>query len=427
MLRKIIVVCTLFVTVLSIAQKNNTSAYSFFGVGDKNDAMSVEQLSMGGVAVAFSDAYHLNFANAASNSSLLFTTYTMALENMNMTAKDANNKENAATTFLSYIAVGIPFADKGGMAFGLLPNSTVGYSIISNITDVENNTLEATQYTGEGGTNKVFLNFAYKPLKDLSIGVQGNYVFGKIENNIINQVKDVALATRYQTISYVKGFSVGAGFQYKKKINEKIELNLGGSFDLENTVTSDGNEYLYSVVLANSLSPRDTIVNNSSSGKIITPLKSTVGIGIGKENKWFAGVDYSTQEPIKLQGDIASQFSKISYDKYSRISVGGFYLPKINSISSYWERVTYRAGIKYENTGLMVDGNGNGTDFTPIKDFGISFGVGLPLSKQLSNLNVGFEIGKRGETANGLVQENYINFRLSMSLNDKWFKKVEIF
>jgi len=25
------------------------------------------------------------------------------------------------------------------------------------------------------------------------------------------------------------------------------------------------------------------------------------------------------------------------------------------------------------------------------------------------------------------VQENYINFRLSLSLNDKWFKKLEIF
>ena len=49
------------------------------------------------------------------------------------------------------------------------------------------------------------------------------------------------------------------------------------------------------------------------------------------------------------------------------------------------------------------------------------------MSKQLSNLNIGFEIGKRGQTAKGLVQENYVNFRLGLSLNDKWFKKLEIF
>ena len=42
-------------------------------------------------------------------------------------------------------------------------------------------------------------------------------------------------------------------------------------------------------------------------------------------------------------------------------------------------------------------------------------------------LNIGFEFGKRGKVTNGLIQENYINFRLSLSLNDKWFRKLEIF
>ena len=76
---------------------------------------------------------------------------------------------------------------------------------------------------------------------------------------------------------------------------------------------------------------------------------------------------------------------------------------------------------------MLVDGTGNGNEYTAIDDFGISFGVGLPVSNQLSNLNVGFEIGKRGKITNNLVQENYINVRLSLSLNDKWFRKLEIF
>ena len=75
----------------------------------------------------------------------------------------------------------------------------------------------------------------------------------------------------------------------------------------------------------------------------------------------------------------------------------------------------------------MVDSSGSGTDFTAIDDFGISFGIGLPVTKQLTNLNVGFEFGKRGKTDKGLVQEKYLNVRLSLSLNDKWFKKREIF
>ena len=128
-----------------------------------------------------------------------------------------------------------------------------------------------------------------------------------------------------------------------------------------------------------------------------------------------------------MEGSVFNSYSKIAYDKSNKVAIGGFYTPKFNSILSYWERVTYRAGLKFEKTGLLVDGVGSGTNFTAIDDFGISFGIGLPLSQQLSNINLGFEFGKRGTKDNGLVQENYFNFRLSLSLNDKWFKKLEIF
>ena len=83
--------------------------------------------------------------------------------------------------------------------------------------------------------------------------------------------------------------------------------------------------------------------------------------------------------------------------------------------------------MKFEKTGLMIDALGNGANFTEIDDFGMSFGVGLPVGNQLSNLNLGVEIGKRGKTTQNLVQENYFNLRISLTLNDKWFKKLQIF
>ena len=121
--------------------------------------------------------------------------------------------------------------------------------------------------------------------------------------------------------------------------------------------------------------------------------------------------------------------SSFQYEDSNRFSLGGFYLPKINSISSYWKRVTYRAGLRFEKVGLAIDGSGSGTNFTSINDFGMSFGLGLPL-KQLSNVNLGFEYGKRGTTSNNLIQENYFNFRLSLSLTasgaQSWFVKRKI-
>ncbi|MGA9269483.1 MAG: hypothetical protein WBV45_02595, partial [Lutimonas sp.] len=89
-------------------------------------------------------------------------------------------------------------------------------------------------------------------------------------------------------------------------------------------------------------------------------------------------------------------------------------------ISSYFNRITYRAGFHYQKSGLVVND-------TEINEYGISFGVSLPIGLKLSNVNMGFEMGKRGTTDNNLIEENFYNFRLSLSLNDKWFRKQKIF
>ncbi len=428
MKRIIIVVCTLFISIVSFAQVNNSSAYSFFGTGDKNNQTTVEHLSMGGVGVSFHDSYHLNFLNPAAISSIKSTNYSIALEKVSLTVKDNIASQKGAYSFLSYLAVGIPLSDKAGFSFGLLPNSSVGYSLTTTVKDSNDNITESLYYNGNGGTNKVFVNFGYNLFRDFSVGLQGNYIFGNIDNSAINQKQSVALATKYQTISNIKGYALSLGFIYDKKLSEKVNMHLGANFDFESNIKTEGNEYFYSLFYSSGAeSPRDTILNAKSKGTIKSPLKTNLGVGFGKESKWYAGLDYSFQNALNIKGDVLSNFTKMAYDKYTKIAIGGFYIPKFNSITNYWQRVTYRAGIKFENTGLMVDALGNGTDYKPINDFGISFGVGLPMGKQLSNLNLGFEVGKRGKTSSGLVQENYFKFRVSLSLNDKWFKKRQIF
>ncbi len=428
MRRKIIVVCTLFISVVSFAQVNNASAYSFFGIGEKNNQTTVEQLSMGGVGVSFHDSYHLNFLNPAAIASIKSTNYSIAIENVNINAKDAVNSQKGSYTYLSYLAVGFPLSEKAGFVFGLLPNSSVGYSLTTSTNDTDGNIAEAFYYNGNGGTNKAFINFGYKPLKGFSVGLQGSYVFGNIDNSVINQKKDVALSTKYQTVSNIKGYSFSVGMIYDKKLSEKVNMHLGANFELESNIDTKGDEYFYSLLYGGGVeSPRDTVLNVQSKGTIKSPFKTNLGVGFGKVGKWYAGLDYSFQNAINIEGDVLSNYTRIAYDNYSKIAIGGFYIPKFNSITNYWQRVTYRAGIRFENTGLMVDALGNGTDYKPINDFGISFGVGLPMNKHLSNLNLGFEVGKKGKTANGLVQENYFKFRASLSLNDKWFKKRKIF
>jgi hypothetical protein len=67
---------------------------------------------------------------------------------------------------------------------------------------------------------------------------------------------------------------------------------------------------------------------------------------------------------------------------------------------------------------------------TEINNFGITFGVGLPLASGnnvgFSNINLGFEVGNRGTTDANLIKENYFKVNIGLSLNDRWFVKRKI-
>jgi hypothetical protein len=57
--------------------------------------------------------------------------------------------------------------------------------------------------------------------------------------------------------------------------------------------------------------------------------------------------------------------------KIRSVSLGGYYLPDYNS--SYAKRIVYRGGLKYEKTGLVVNGES-------INDVGLTLGLGLPIT-----------------------------------------------
>ena len=69
-----------------------------------------------------------------------------------------------------------------------------------------------------------------------------------------------------------------------------------------------------------------------------------------------------------------------------------------------------------EQTGLVINNQS-------IDEFGISFGVGLPVGRLFSNANLGFEWGQRGTTSSNLAKETFFSFNVSLSVNDRWFEK----
>jgi hypothetical protein len=147
--------------------------------------------------------------------------------------------------------------------------------------------------------------------------------------------------------------------------------------------------------------------------------KWPLGLGIGNTKKWIVGAEVAIQDVGKLYNNY-NTLTNVTYGKYQRYGVGGYYTPNANPFVSYAKRITYRGGFVYEKTGLIVNS-------TSINDVGVTFGLGLPITGTLSNLNLGLEYGKKGTTSNNLVQENYFTLNVGFSLNDKWFVKRKFY
>jgi hypothetical protein len=428
MIKKIIFFLTVVITAQSFSQRSTSSPYSYFGVGEEFGTRTVEQISMGSIGAAYSSNRYLNFVNPASLSELRYATYVFGVLNNDLTIKDATTSQSSNSTNLSYFSFAFPITKKMAVVFGMQPTSSVGYSLINTITNDDGDAIEITQFSGSGDVNRIYGGFGLKLFKGFSVGIETDFLFGNIQNNVLNLREGNSLASKNVEDSNVRGASVKIGAQYKTTITKDLNLHMGASFKLSNNLKSTGTENLYSLEIDASgfEAPSDTIFSGPLNANLERPRETILGLGLGKTNKWYAALNYKMQDAIIATGYFDNSAQSFQYGDSNRLSAGGYFIPKINSITSYWQRVTYRAGVKLEKLGLLVNGTSDSNSFTSIDDFGISFGLGLPLGNRLSNLNVGFEYGKKGTTSNGLLEENYFNFRLSLSLNDVWFKQRKI-
>jgi hypothetical protein len=410
MIKKIIVSACLLFSLVSFAQEGTSSPYSYYGIGDVRFKGTVENRSMAGVAVE-QDSIHMNLQNPASFANLKMTTFALGGSYNTTTLKSGTKSENATRTTLDYLAVGLPFG-KLGLGFGLIPYSSVGYKIESISTDINTNN---RRYNGSGGLNKAFLGLGYKVNSNFSVGADAQYNFGKIETNSLEFISGIPIGTRESNTANLSGVNFDVGAMFKAKLNNKLNVYSSLNYAFGNTLTSQNTRSIATVAynLGFDLAVVDVVGEQQNSVNLKFPGKLTVSAGIGESRKWVIGGKVAYQKSSG-QANTYNGFGNVAYGKYGNVSLGGYYIPDYNSFSSYAKRIVYRGGLKYEKTGLVVNGES-------INDVGFTLGIGLPISGELSNVNIGFELGKRGTTSSNLVQENYANISVGFSLNDKWF------
>lgn len=402
MIKKIIVSFGLLISLVSNAQEGTSSPYSFYGIGDVKFKGTVETRSMGGVSV-FSDSIHINLQNPAQLAGLKLTTFAVGGSTSNTKLNTETQNEKARRTNLDYLAVGIP-AGKFGFTFGLMPYSSVGYKIL-NLAD-ENN-LYSTQYNGIGGINKVFLGLGYKINKNLSVGLDAQYNFGTIETKSFRYLTTIESGTLEENVSRIQGINFTTGLAYEKKLNNKYTY-FGSLVYAPQANLKLKNERTITVSDQVDNQPVQNLNFN-------LPSRLSIGSGFGEVRKWLVGAEVTLQSSSNLKNRF-DDINGVVFENSTRYSVGGYYISNYSSYSSFFKRVTYRGGLRYENTGMVIQNKS-------IEDFAVNLGLGLPLSGTFSNLNIGFEVGKRGTKYYNLIEENYINLSIGLSFSDRWFVK----
>ena len=405
------------------AQKSTShSPYSQFGLGQMREDLLPQTRAMGGISTGvrtLNGLPTLNIANPASYSALTKTVMDAGLYgNFTQLSKQQSSDHTADFAF-SHLAIAVPLGKAGGLAFGLLPYSDVGYSAAS--TTAIDTIKYRTFSVGEGGINKAFFGYGVSPFKGLSIGGNVSFLFGnlyditKVEFPLALQ----AYQTQQKTTRNFQGASFDYGIQYSKPIGRKHNLTIGYSGSLNNSITQKTTA-MVTISEPNfeegfEAPPLDTTsIGRTISRKINLPLKHNVGITLSKGYNWMLGADFKYADWSKYQ----TRQGESKLGKSYGFALGGQIKPDPTS-ARYLNQVDYRLGFRYNKTALKYHGN-------QIDDMAVTVGLGLPLpqtnfGRTFSQINISAEFGQQGTIKNNLIRERYININLGFTINDAWF------
>ncbi|NNJ88819.1 MAG: hypothetical protein HKP53_05410 [Eudoraea sp.] len=420
MIRKIGFVIIFLAACSSYAQNGTVSPYSYFGIGDLRSGSTIENQMMGGLSL-YTDSIHLTLKNPAGYGKLRLTTYTAGISYKDISLNSFTDQEKSSVTNLEYLAIGFPISPKMGVGLGLRPFSSVGYDVLQNTVDPSGNDV-TNLYSGSGGINQVFLSLGFELAKNLNVGASMNFNFGNLESEKIQTIDGLQFGTRETQESNINGFDFVYGLTYSPTIKDKYTLYTSAVVNTQVNLLSENSQTFGSFSQATGSTIEQFEVDLQAQGLLNTELKiptiATFGLGFGEEKKWFLGAEYSFQQLSTFENRFL-QIQNQEYKDASSYALGALYVPDYTSFGSYFKRVTYRAGLRYDMTGIVVNEK-------EIDNFGITFGLGLPLGGSFSNLNLGFEWGKRGTTAADLIEEKYFKVNIGLSFNDRWFQKRKI-
>ncbi|WP_461631811.1 hypothetical protein [Labilibaculum euxinus] len=398
----------LLITSNAFSQNNTSSPYSYFGLGERMQNMNGNSAAMGGVSYGYKRGDVLNLSNPASLSSIdslkfhfnIGTTFKFSKLNQGDKSDHFNDFN------LSRIAFGFKVSHRYGTALSISPYSSLGYDITKRDNIYGNSGSVIRSLLGSGGLNQFVWSNGVQLSKDLSLGVNGIYLFGnntRSEDVVIEGGASTVYSGKTELIS--KGLYFNLALQYERTFGD-YKINFGGMYQPNISVDA---KKTTSVYVSNSSASR---FEDEDRGTFDVPESFGVGFGLNKgKHLWFGG-DY-THEKWSGTRIFDEATDLVNRDKFS---LGMEYNANDGYARKFIKKMTYRMGGFYDTGYIKVGGNN-------IDSYGLSLGLGIPMAQQKGMLNIAVEFGSTGTLNNNMVREDYTRVTIDFNLFETWFVK----
>jgi hypothetical protein len=401
-----------------ISQVN--TPYSKIGIGTLFPTQFAANKAMGGITAAYHSPTNINYDNPSSYARIKLTTFETALQFNGSWLAENTLKSRSATGTLGYLAFAFPAAKFWTMSFGLIPHSSRHYDIkkveVVGGSDEPIDTIQH-RFLGNGQLYQAYLGNGFR-IKNLYIGANVGYLFGTINREVRSYFPNVTYAYGNQRIAALqsRGWLYNFGLQYDLKLPKDQLLTIGVSGNPAISVNAVENDLVRRVTVYSneSVGVIDTVAQTlGQSAKVVLPPKIGIGLSYSRPGSLLIGLDatYEQWEDFRYLG---SADDLLANDL--RLSLGVEIVPDPRTLTKYWRAASYRFGIRY-HTGNLRFGEQR------LPSYAVTAGIGLPIRKASSRINLSFEAGQTGRVAENIVRETFVIGTVGFSLTDRWFIK----
>jgi hypothetical protein len=372
----------------------------------------------GGCGQAVPDEDHPNFQNP----SLLHFNKKVNL-NTDLRYIYRNLRQNTESDYRigaagpALLSITFPVSNRISAGFGIRPYSFRDF-IYQNVRYASGDSI-GMRIRGSGGLSQVFMSTGFRIGKYLSIGLEGSYVFGTLQDSVTFGV--LPSTSNYVFSNIVKRkaaqFLLRPGLHFMQPLSKEngVFLSAGFTADLGNRIALRR----YNQFSIPGTNFRDTLEFEVPSS-LSRPENYSVGIGLFSPMAWSVSTEMTYTQAKSMPADGSITFS----DCFSW-AAGAEYRPGTKKSTAYLNLITYRAGFAFR-THPFSDNSG------PYQDMRFTTGASFPITRKDAKftrpiINLSIAAGSRGREQSIFGKERYLQIQLGFTLNDfLWFNRYKI-